>query len=590
MNAHFEFNPLQKFNLRTHYEELAARAVVSVVRQWWLISKIVIGVLVVAALLVSVLPRKYSAEALVQPQLFSRGGEGANPAPLASIDGASLVASEANLIQSPAIALAVVKRLGLERDGQFAPSTSLFGRASGAVRAAVFPESALSTPLERAADSLRSKLRVTRDTRSYRISIGFTATSAEMAANVANAFALEYLNAKSIQRLSEAVLTASRELAQRSTVYGEKHPSFIRAAADVETARLRLQAAINRPLGSDVVAGEGVTLAEPSSAPSSPNGSVILGLAFIGALAFGMGVAVWLDRQNEGLRTGEDVLGCTGVRCLGSVPMLPNSDSAALPSGTVAALRAVASAAGLFDAGGQGKVAMITSAALEDGTSTFSARFAAVLASREHRVLLVDTLSPRKLGDGALSLDEVLSAKDWTGSFSDHAEATLLTLKLSGEGGDQTPDVRRIKRLLADARSRFDLVLLAAPPVTSSTDTALLGRSVDATLHLVAWGRTPKKAVAVAIARLNEGAVHVNGIVLTEVDAAAPPAPRAWAQAQTKRAAALWEPHVRWTTPDRMRPQPRGLFQPVRDIWWLRTELAPLALVARFTTKGASPK
>jgi Mrp family chromosome partitioning ATPase len=458
------------------------------------------------------------------------------------------------------------------------------------MRDAVFPESALSSPLERAANSVRSKLTVTRDTRSYRISIGFTATSPETAANVANAFALEYLNAKSIQRLSEAVLTATRELAQRSIVYGEKHPSFIRAAADVETARLRLQAAINRPVTSDAVAGEGVTLAEPNSAPSSPNGSVILGLAFIAALVFGMGLAVWLDRQDEGSRTEENVLGCTGVRCLGSVPMLPSSDSAALPLGTVAALRAVASAAGLVDAGDQGKVAMITSAALEDGTSAFSARLAAVLASREHRVLLVDTLSPRQLGDDALSLDEVLSAKDRTGLFSEHAEATLLTLKLSGEGSNQTPDVQRIKRLLADARSRFDLVLLAAPPVTSSADTALLGRSADATLHLVAWGRTPQKALAAAIARLKEGAVHVNGIVLTEVDAAAPPAPLAWPQAQIKRAAALWGPHVRWTTPDRMRQPTSGAFQPVRDIWRRRVELVPLALFASIRTRGASPK
>ena len=102
-------------------------------------------------------------------------------------------------------------------------------------------------------------------------------------------------------------------------------------------------------------------------------------------------------------------------------------------------------------------------------------------------------------------------------------------------------------------------MLLAAPPVTSSSDTALLGRSADATLHLVAWGRTPQKAVAAAIARLKVGAVHVNGIVLTDVDAAAPPAPLAWPQAQIKRAAVLWEPHVRWTTPDRMRP-PGGCF------------------------------
>lgn len=316
MNAPFEFVRLERTNLRTHYENLAGNSLLSIVRHRWLIAKLVIAVLVLAALLVSVLPRKYTAVTMVQPQLFSRGGT-VNPAPMASIDGAALVASEAHLIQSSAIARAVVKRLGLERSQEFAPSTSLFGNVTRAIRAAIFPESDLSSQLERAARSVQAKLAVTRDSRSYLISIAFTAASPETAANVANAFALEYLNAKSIQRLSEAVLAATWELAQRSAIYGENHPSFVRAAADLEAARQRLHAAINRPVTSDVVAGEGVNLAEPSSAPSSPNGVVILGLALIGALAFGMGLAVWLDRQDEHLRAAEDVLGYTGVRCLG---------------------------------------------------------------------------------------------------------------------------------------------------------------------------------------------------------------------------------------------------------------------------------
>jgi hypothetical protein len=145
---------------------------------------------------------------------------------------------------------------------------------------------------------------------------------------VANAFALEYLNAKSIQRLSEAVLAATWELAQRSAIYGENHPSFVRAAADLEAARQRLHAAINRPVTSDVVAGEGVNLAEPSSAPSSPNGVVILGLALIGALAFGMGLAVWLDRQDIG-----QVPPGTAGQCLGHPALMPEPVTTAFQEG-----------------------------------------------------------------------------------------------------------------------------------------------------------------------------------------------------------------------------------------------------------------
>ena len=171
----------------------------------------------------------------------------------------------------------------------------------------------------------------------------------------------------------------------------------------------------------------------------------------------------------------------------------------------------------------------------------------------------------------------------------DHAEATLLTLKFSGEGSGQLPDVQRIKRLLADARSRFGLVLLAAPPVTVVPRYRSAGAQRRRHLASRRRGPYPAKGRGGCIGQLKEDAVHVNGIVLTEVDAAAPPAPLAWPRTQIKRAAALWQPHIRWTRPDRMW-SPGELFQPVRDIWRLRTELAPLALVARIRAKGASTK
>ena len=285
MNAPFDFSLLETFDFRKHYEKLATRSVLSVVRHRWLIAKILAGALLIAALLVAVLPRRYTAEALVQPQLFSRGVT-VNTTALASIDGAALVASEAALIQSPAVARAVVKRLGLEQQKEFARSASLIGRAAGAIQAAILPETVLSSPTERATHSVRAKLTVTRDTRSYLISIEFTAASPEKAAQIANAFALEYVNAKVIQRLSEAVSAANRELTQSSATFGENHPSYMRAIAELDIARQRLQTANNRHIGTDLAAGEGINLAEPTSTPSSPNGSVILGLAFVLRLGF----------------------------------------------------------------------------------------------------------------------------------------------------------------------------------------------------------------------------------------------------------------------------------------------------------------
>jgi uncharacterized protein involved in exopolysaccharide biosynthesis len=295
MNAQFEFRRLETIDLGAYYQRLVVSALSAVIRRWALIVNTIAAALLLAVLMTLALPRSYTAEALVQPQLFSRS-DGSSRSALASIDAASLVASEARLIESPTIARAVVKRLGLQDRPEFASSTSGLGHVLNVIKTAIFPETALSSPLERAARSVRSRLQVNRDTRSYLISIAYTARSPETAAAVANAFAIEYFNAKYLEQLSVAVSTATRELAQRSATYGENHPSFIRATTDLELARQRLQAAINRSPGSDLGNSEGMNLAEPSSAPSSPNGSIILGLAFILGLMVGAGTAIWLDR------------------------------------------------------------------------------------------------------------------------------------------------------------------------------------------------------------------------------------------------------------------------------------------------------
>jgi capsular polysaccharide biosynthesis protein len=585
MNAQFEFSRLEKANLRAHYEELAVNSLQSVVRHRWLIAKLIAGALVLAALLVSVLPRKYTAEALVQAQLFARG-ETVSTTALASIDSASIVASEAHLIQSQAIARAVVKRLGLDSSHEFAAPTSLLGRVTGVVRSAIFPETALSEPLERATRNVRAKLTVTRDTRSYVISIAFTATSPEAAANIANAFAIEYFNAKLKQRLSEAVAAATRELAQRSAIYGEKHPSYIRAVADLQAARQRLQAALDATIANDVVAGEGVTLAEPNSAPSSPNGSAILGLAFVGALVFGMGLAVWLDRQDKGLRTEGEVLTCTGVRCLG---LVPNLNASVHAPGVVEALRTVAGAAGLIDAEGPTTVAIVSSTEHDGSASLFSAGLAGVLGSPGRRVLLVDTLSQRRQGDRSVSLDEIASAKDRAQAFNLHSAGQPLILRPSVAGAGQAVDTQRMKRLLAEARSYFDIIIVAiAQPALS--ETVALARSADSTLLLAQWGSTPQRVVTAATRQLREGAVHVSGVVLTEVDAhassASPPQTGAGLAAPRSKLAS----HARLNVAERVRSLGGSALQPVHAIWRRRAELAPLAVIARIRQRGVSQK
>jgi uncharacterized protein involved in exopolysaccharide biosynthesis len=292
------FGRIEPSNLRGHYENVAANTLRSIARHVRLIATLVVIALALASLLVSQLPRRYSAEALVQPDLY-HGEEGSKYTPVANIDGAALVSSEAQYIRSPSMVRTVIKRLGLDGDAEFAAPRSEFLQGPSWVRSAFFPETVVSLPLERAAARVARRLTVTNLVRSYLISVSFTADSPEKAATVANAFAFEYVRSKTIQRLVEAVTTATHELVRQSGIYGEKHPRILQLKTELETARSRLQAAVNEPEGtaSKAPPGSAIMLAEANPTPSSPKGLMILGLAFLSALIAGIALALWLESR-----------------------------------------------------------------------------------------------------------------------------------------------------------------------------------------------------------------------------------------------------------------------------------------------------
>ena len=283
-------------DFRAHYEGLAAHTLPAIARHGWLITSLVALALALALIVIPLMPRKYSAEALIHPNLFSR--EQGRPVALASIDAASMVTGEARLIRSDAILRAVVKRLG--QDPEATKSRSRTTQGLDWVRAMFFPETRNHSPFDRTVAMLRSNVAVMNDTRSYLISISFTAPSADEAARVVNAFAIEYLRDKAIQRRLDRVNSAEAELREQLAVYGDKHPKTLQAAEGLDAARASLKAAMSPQDGGqdEVTSDESVRLAVPNRTPTSPKGFVILGLAFLSALLAGIGLAIWRDRRD----------------------------------------------------------------------------------------------------------------------------------------------------------------------------------------------------------------------------------------------------------------------------------------------------
>jgi Mrp family chromosome partitioning ATPase len=88
------------------------------------------------------------------------------------------------------------------------------------------------------------------------------------------------------------------------------------------------------------------------------------------------------------------------------------------------------------------------------------------------------------------------------------AGADVLALFLSDE----------MRRLLADVRDSYDLILLDTPPVEAMTEARVAAALADATLMCVRWRSTQAKTLQHAMEVLRDAHAKVIGSVLTRVD------------------------------------------------------------------------
>ena len=121
------------------------------------------------------------------------------------------------------------------------------------------------------------------------------------------------------------------------------------------------------------------------------------------------------------------------------------------------------------------------------------------------RTGLLEVLNGRSRLDDALITDE---------------KTNLAILPLMAEvTSDRSPVTSpEMDRLLAELKSRFDLVLIDTSPVLPVIESRLLSQKADAVVMMVRWRKTPEKAASMAIHLLRELNVRIAGVALTRVD------------------------------------------------------------------------
>lgn len=268
----------------------------------------------------------------------------------------------------------------------------------------------------------------------------------------------------------------------------------------------------------------------PTAPPSSPNADPRTRMAAVG-LVVGGGVPVALmllvgliDRR---LRYSDQTdEGAFNVPLLGLLPELPPADADA--DQLSSARHAVHQLRTRLELHGEDRpVFAVTSPSAGDGKTTLSIALAMSFAAAGRATLLVDFdlighgTSSSLGGWGADGIGRDLSS----GQFSSLPRDTgIPRLALLGAGIDDASLVGQIpadrfRRLIADLRARFDVIIIDTGPILGSLEANIASASADGTLLVVGRGQS-SRLVKAAVSHLRSLGARVRGIVFNRAGSA----------------------------------------------------------------------
>jgi uncharacterized protein involved in exopolysaccharide biosynthesis len=286
--------------LRSHYEGIAYNILRTLWHRKWLIAGVVVVSLAVAAVATLFMEPRYTSEAMIRLNFSEGTAAGSKSQPIALLDANTLVNGATRIIRSRPIASAVVTRLGLDKDPAFARQPFLLHLLSQ-VRSVLGLPQLTPSRFELAVDELIRQIKVTNAPHSYLISIALSARAPDWAAKLANSVAVEYLRSQMLEQMSDEEVAAERERVELSSVYGPRHPTYLRSETKLQQIKARLKVLRDGSSGEEwvrFVAGQSLILAHKVTIPSGTGTKVLLIVpAGVSLLA---GTFVLLRRRRRG--------------------------------------------------------------------------------------------------------------------------------------------------------------------------------------------------------------------------------------------------------------------------------------------------
>ena len=350
-----------------------------------------------------------------------------------------------------------------------------------------------------------------------------------------------------IRSLNEKKSFLEAELKTLSRQFREKHPSVVKAQANLKFLEDSIQAEKNRIIESlksqaqgrgKVTFGRVIEEAQVPKGPSGPNRLKIVVMAAVGQLLLSFLVIFLIDFFDDTIHSPED-MERKGIQLpfLGPIPMIKGrkleEDQKALvtyydkKSEIAESFRYLRVAINFSGTPESLKSLVLTSCLPHEGKSFVAHNLAVSMALDGNKTLLVDADLRRPTAHRRFRLDNTTGLSNYLTSNLDF-NAVLkesfvenLMIVASGPVSPNPGEIlgsKRMKSFLEEAHKRFDRVMIDAPPFTGLGDSFVVGSMLGHVILVIASGKTPWDLIQRTQKQLEKNGIKVIGAVLNQVD------------------------------------------------------------------------
>lgn len=384
------------------------------------------------------------------------------------------------------------------------------------------------------------------------LGITITDTDAQLASDIANSFAAEFINWR--REVDQEVLRAARIPLETQVL---SMPPEQQESANYKVLRDKLE---TLKLIESMQTGnlEIVKPAMAGASPVSPKPMRTSLFAFIASLALGVGLIFVAENFDTKVRSADEINKGLQQPILASVPKMSTSISGSLetisnPSGASSeSFRLLKTNIGYIEPDREIKTIMITSAQPSEGKTTTIVNLAVTMARAGQRVIIIDGDMRRPKVHDYMKLDntvgltnvmagnctlreslQMIEAQDL--AISSGGENTMAGFKAASMNGvkpifcatvgplppnpGELISSEKFSSLIAEAREHADIVLVDAPPLGTVGDAASMASKVDGVIVIVRLAETSKKSIGLINHFIETVPSCVMGVVVTNASA-----------------------------------------------------------------------